>query len=155
TRLQAEALQRQLPEVLVQFGMQVGNPSVASVVRGMIQRGIERLIVMPMYPQYSATTTASACDCLFRALETERRVPAIRIVPPYYDHPAYLDAVATVVREDLGRLGWQPDYYLLSFHGIPVAYAQRGDPYPEHVARTTELLQQRLDFPVGKWQQTF
>lgn len=155
TRLQAEALQQLLPDTLVQFGMQVGNPALGSVVQGMIQRGVERLIVLPMYPQYSATTTASAYDCVFHALERERRVPAIRVVPPYYDHPAYLDAFVAVVQDELRRLDKEPDYYLLSFHGIPVVYAQRGDPYPQHVARTTQLLQERLRFPAQRWKQTF
>lgn len=155
TRLQAEALQKEFPNLPVRFGMQIGNPPLAKVVNELIQCGVERLVVLPMYPQYSATTTASAYDSLFKALMKERRVPAIRVVPPYYDHPAYLDAVATVIREELARLSWEPDHYLLSFHGIPVKYAQRGDPYPEHVKRTTELLQARLQWPGGRWTQTF
>ena len=128
TRLQAEALQRLLPDVLVRFGMQIGNPSVEAIVGEMIQQGVDRLIILLMYPQYSATTTASATDTLFKALMGQRCVPALRIVPPYYDHPAYLDAMTTVIHEELKRLPWQPDHYLLSFHGIPIKYAQRGDP---------------------------
>src|SRR5262245_42385803 len=155
TRLQAEALQRLLPDVPVRFGMQVGNPPVAEVVGRLIQDGVERLIVLPMYPQYSATTTASATDTLFAALMRERRVPALRIVPPYYDHPAYLDAVTAVIREDLSRLPWEPQHYLLSFHGIPIKYAQRGDPYATHVKRTTTQLAQRLGWPRGAWTQSF
>jgi ferrochelatase len=135
--------------------MQVGNPPVGAVVSGMIRDGIDRLIVVPMYPQYSATTTASATDVLFTALMRERRVPALRIVPPYYDHPGYLDAVAALIREELARLPWQPEHYLLSFHGIPVKYAQRGDPYATHVKRTTRFLIERLGWPAGKWTQTF
>jgi ferrochelatase len=155
TRLQTEALQRALPQVPVRFGMQIGNPSVAAVVHELIAAGVERLIVLPMYPQYSATTTASALDALFHALMKERRVPALRIVPPYYDHPAYLDAVAAVVLEEQARLGWEPDHYLLSFHGLPVKYVERGDPYPQQVRRTTELLQDRLRWPAGRWTQSF
>jgi protoporphyrin/coproporphyrin ferrochelatase len=155
TRLQTEALQRELPDHLVRFGMQIGNPSVSSVVREMIQRGIDRLIVLPMFPQYSATTTASAYDCLFQALMRERRVPAIRVIPPYYEDPGYLDAMVAVIRQDLAKLDWQPDHFLLSFHGIPVKYVERGDPYPNQVARTTTLLQERLQWPEGRWQQTF
>src|SRR5438477_5381303 len=126
TRLQTAALQRLLPDVPVRFGMQVGDPPVAGAVRELIKSGVDRLIVLPMYPQYSATTTASATDALFHALLRERRVPALRVVPPYYDHPAYLDAVAAVVRDDLARLPWQPEHYLLSFHGLPIEYAKRG-----------------------------
>jgi ferrochelatase len=121
----------------------------------LIEQGVDRLVVLPMYPQYSATTTASATDVLFKALNQVRRVPALRIVPPYYQHPAYLDAVATVVREDLAKLAWQPDHYLLSFHGIPIRYARAGDPYALHVKRTTAQLIPRLGWPRGKWTQTF
>jgi ferrochelatase len=85
----------------------------------------------------------------------ERRVPALRIVPPYFDNPAYLDAVATVIREEQARLSWQPEHYLLSFHGIPVKYAERGDPYPKQVERTTDLLLQRLNWPPERWTRTF
>jgi ferrochelatase len=155
TRLQTEALQRLLPGLLVRFGMQVGNPPVAKAVREMIDAGVDHLIVLPMYPQYSATTTASAFDVLWKALLRERRVPSLRVVPPYYAHPAYLDAVATVIREELAGLPWEPEHFVLSFHGIPVKYAQRGDPYPKHVERTTELLLERLTWPAGHWTQSF
>src|SRR5262245_30761764 len=155
TRLQTEALPRRLPQVPVRFGMQVGNPSVASVVREMIAQGVERLIVLPMYPQYSATTSASATDVLFQALMRERRVPAVRVVPPYYDHPAYLDAVTARVREQLAGLAWEPEHFVISFHGIPIRYAQAGDPYATHVKRTTARLVERLGWPRERWTQSF
>jgi ferrochelatase len=155
TRRQAEALRQALPGVAVEFGMQVGNPSVASVVQGMIQKGVDRLIVLPMYPQYSATTTASATDVLFGALLRQRRVPALRVVPPYHDHPAYLDAVVTIVREQLAGLTWEPEHFVISFHGIPIRYAQAGDPYATHVKRTTARLVERLGWPRQRWTQSF
>jgi ferrochelatase len=155
TRRQAEKLQRALPGVPVRFGMQVGNPPLAGVVDELIAAGVDRLIVLPMYPQYSATTTASAIDALFQALRRQRRVPALRIVPSYYDHPAYLDAVTAVVRDELAKLPWQPDHFLLSFHGIPIDYARRGDPYATHVKRTTAALVKRLGWPRGRWTQSF
>src|SRR5260370_32748049 len=133
--------------------MQVGNPPVADVVHELIAAGVDRLIVLPMYPQYSAKTTASATDVLFHALMNERRVPALRIVSPYYDHPAYLDAATTVIREQVAKLSWPPDHYLLSFHGIPIAYSQRGDPYATHVKRTTAALIRRLGWPREQWTQ--
>jgi ferrochelatase len=155
TRTQTEALQQRLPGVPVRFGMQVGNPPVAVVVSELIQAGVQRLIVLPMYPQYSATTTASAMDVLFHALMRQRRVPALRVVPPYYEHPAYLDAVTAVITDELARLPWNPEHYLLSFHGIPVKYAQCGDPYATHVKRTTAQLIKRLGWPAGSWTQSF
>jgi ferrochelatase len=155
TRLQTEALQKLLPDVPVRFGMQAGNPPVAGVLHEMIGQGVERLVVLPMYPQYSATTNASATDVLFAALQKERRVPALRIVPPYYNHPAYLGAVTAVIREELAKVPWQPEHYLLSFHGIPIRYARRGDPYATHVKRTTFELVKRLGWERGRWTQTF
>jgi ferrochelatase len=155
TKRQAALLQAALPELPVRFGMQVGNPPVADVVREMIDRGIDRIVALPMYPQYSATTTASATDTLFHALMKFRKVPAIRVVPPYYDHPAYLDAMATIVREELSKLTWEPEHYIYSFHGLPQSYAKKGDPYPSHVVRTTRDLQKRLQFPKGRWSQTY
>jgi ferrochelatase len=155
TRRQAELLQTAMPHLPVAFGMQVGNPPVASALQSLIERGVDRLIVLPMYPQYSATTTASATDVLFKALMRQRRVPALRVVPPYYDHPAYLDALTTIIREDLQRLPWRPEHYLLSFHGLPIRYAKSGDPYATHVKRTTAALVRRLAWPRAGWSQTF
>jgi ferrochelatase len=155
TRRQAELLQVQLPDLPVRFGMQIGSPNIAGVVAEMIEAGLERLIVVPMYPQYSATTTASAMDALFKVLMGQRRVPALRVVPPYYQHPAYLDAMTAVINDELARLPSPPDHYLLSFHGIPVRYAQAGDPYATHVKRTTAHLVARLGWPHGRWSQSF
>lgn len=155
TRLQTAGLQKVFPGLQVRFGMQVGNPSVGSVVEEMIASGVDRLIALPMYPQYSATTFASATDVLFHALQKQRRVPALRVVPPYFDHPAYLDAVAAIVREEIASLKWTPEHFLYSFHGIPRKYAQRGDPYATQVVRTTRGLQSRLQFPRDRWTQTY
>jgi ferrochelatase len=85
----------------------------------------------------------------------ERRVPAVRVVPPYYEHPAYLDAVATIVREDLRNLPWEPEHFVISFHGIPIDYARRGDPYATQVKRTTRALLERLGWPKGRYTQSF
>jgi len=155
TKRQTELLQAKMPDVPVRFGMQVGNPPVAAVVDEMIRAGVDRLIVLPMYPQYSATTCASATDVLFQALMKQRRVPALRIVPPYYQHPAYLDAMTHVIKDELAKLSWKPDHFLLSFHGIPKRYATAGDPYATHVKRTTRGLIERLGWQSGNWTQTF
>lgn len=155
TKRQAELLQAKLPEVPVRFGMQVGNPPLAKTVAEMVRAGVDRLIAFPMYPQYSATTTASATDALFKCLLEERRVPALRIVPPYYQHPAYLDAMAHVITDELAKLPWRPDHFVLSFHGIPKRYAKAGDPYATHVTRTTHELIRRLGWRRSEWTQTF
>jgi ferrochelatase len=155
TKRQTELLQAKLPKISVRFGMQVGNPPLARVVDEMIRAGVDRLIALPMYPQYSATSTASATDALFKNLLHQRRVPALRIVPPYYQHPAYIEAMIRVITEELAKLPWRPDHHILSFHGIPTRYAKAGDPYATHVKRTTRALTQRLGWPRQAWTQTF
>lgn len=155
TKRQTEDLQKCFPDVPVRFGMMIGNPPLGDVLRELIAQGVDRVIALPMFPQYSATTSAAATDVLFKALLKERRVPALRVVPPYYDHYAYLDASVAVIQDELAKLPWQPDHYLLSFHGIPIAYAQRGDPYATHVKRTTAGMIDRLGWLRGSWTQTF
>ena len=155
TKRQTELVQAQFPNTPVRFGMQVGNPSLEKVVHAMVKEGFDRIICMPMYPQYSATTYASATDVLFQALMKVRKVPAIRVVPPHYDHPAYIDALATIVNEDRARLEWEPEHTIISFHGIPQKYAQRGDPYATHCVRTTQHLVKRLGWKRHDWTRTF
>jgi protoporphyrin/coproporphyrin ferrochelatase len=94
-------------------------------------------------------------DALFHVLTKVRRVPALRTIPAYYDHPSYLDAMAAVIRDELKRLPWEPEHYVYSFHGLPKKYAQAGDPYATQVVRTTRGLQERLRFPRDKWTQTY
>ncbi len=155
TKRQTDLVQARFPNVPVRFGMQVGNPPVAKALDELIRTGVDRLVVFPMYPQYSATTTASATDVLFKGLLEQRRVPALRIVPPYYQHPCYIDAMAKLIIDDLAKLSWQPDHFVLSFHGIPKRYAAAGDPYATHVTRTTRALIQKLGWKRETWTQTF
>jgi ferrochelatase len=155
TKLQTEQLAGKFPGTPVRFGMMIGNPPVGSVVNEMIATGVDRIVAFPMFPQYSATTSASASDSLFKALMKVRRVPAVRFVPPYYAHPAYLDAVAGIVRDDFAKLPWEPEHVLISFHGIPQAYAQRGDPYATHVVRTTAGLVERMGWQREYWTQSY
>ena len=155
TKRQTALLREQLPGERVEYGMMVGNPPVRKVLSGMIADGVDRLIALPMFPQYSATTTASATDSLFGALLKERRVPAVRVVPPYYDHPAYVEAVEAVIRDDFAKLAWEPEHVVVSFHGIPQKYAQRGDPYATHVVRTTQALVKRMGWKRDYWTQTY
>ncbi len=155
TTRQTALLQEHFPGTPVRFGMMVGNPPVRAAVRQFVDAGVDRLVALPMFPQYSATTSASATDALFGALVQERRVPAVRVVPPYYDHLAYLDALAANFRDDVTRLGWEPEHVVISFHGIPQSYARKGDPYATHVVRTTQALVKRLGWPRSYWTQTY
>ena len=135
--------------------MIVGNPSVAKVAAEMIAGGVDKLVVLPLFPQYSATTTASATDLLFKAMLKERRVPAIRVVTSYCEHPAYLDALEASLRDDLATLAWQPEHFVVSFHGLPQTYAKKGDPYPLEAVRTTRELVRRMGWTRGQWSQTY
>jgi len=155
TQRQTELLQAHFPDNPVRFGMMIGNPPLRDTVREMVAAGVDRVVALPLFPQYSATTSASATDCLFGALMKERRVPAVRVVPPYYDHPAYLDALEAALRDDLAGLGWEPEHFVVSFHGIPRTYALRGDPYPTHVVRTTRELVRRMGWKRTQWTQTY
>jgi len=145
TRRQAMGLQEQLGQrFLVRYAMRYGQPATDQVVPDMIRQGVNKLIVLPLYPQYSATTTGSALDALFQTLMGQRLVPALRIVPAFYEHPAYINAECQMIREALDKLGDPPQKLIFSFHGIPVRYAQAGDPYPQQVERTVAVLVARL-----------
>ncbi len=155
TKRQTALLQERFPNALVRFGMTYGNPSVESVITEMVAAGVDRIVAVPMYPQYSATTTAASTDAFFKVLMRLRVVPAVRTVPPHFLHPAYLDAMQAVVKDDLATLGWEPDHFLFSFHGIPRKYVQRGDPYATHCVRTTLALVERFGFTKKQWSRSF
>lgn len=156
TKRQTELLKRRFPDLVLEFGMQIGNPPLADVLAEMIRKGVERLLVLPMYPQYSVTTTASAYDSLFKACLKENRVPAIRVVPPYFNHDAYIQAITGIMREDLAKLSWEPDHFLISFHGIPKRYCQQyKDPYATHVKSTTWRIVREMGWSKPKWTQSF
>jgi protoporphyrin/coproporphyrin ferrochelatase len=146
---------REQPGVVVDYAMRYGNPSVESVVLKMQAAGCDRLLYVPLYPQYSATTTATANDQLFRALMKMRRMPAIRSVPPYHDEPVYIDALAQSLLAGLARLDFEPEVVLASYHGIPRAYFERGDPYHCHCQKTTRLLREKLGWDSGRLITTF
>ena len=155
TKRQTALLQERFPNAIVDFGMSYGKPSVESAVTSMIERGVDRIVAVPMFPQYSATTTAACTDAFFKVLMRLRIVPAIRVVGPHYLHPAYLDAMVAVVKDDLAKLPWKPEHFLFSFHGIPRKYVQRGDPYATHCVRTTLALVERLGFSKKQWSRSF
>jgi len=155
TKRQTELLQAKFPNNPVRFGMMVGNPPVEKIVGEMLASGVDRIVALPMFPQYSSTTTASASDALFKCMLKLRVVPSVRFIASYYNHAAYIEALAAVIQKDIAELGWEPEHFVFSFHGIPQKYAQRGDPYATHVVRTTKALVERLGWTRDKWSQTF
>src|SRR5439155_10600762 len=158
TRSQAEKLTEalaDLPNVVIDWAMRYGNPSTESVARRLVEQGCERILSLPLYPQYSATTTATANDQLFRALMKIRHAPAIRSVPPYYDEPVYIEALARSIEKHLATLDFVPEVVITSYHGIPKPYSDRGDPYRAHCLETTRLLRARLGWDEKKLITTF
>jgi ferrochelatase len=158
TRSQAEkiaALLAEDPPVRVDWAMRYGNPSVKSRLEVLQRSGCDRILLFPLYPQYSAATTATACDKAFDALKTMRWQPAIRVVPPYYDDPAYIEALASSTRAGLAALDFEPEVVIASFHGLPRAYFEKGDPYYCHCAKTTRLLREALGWPEQRLLLTF
>jgi ferrochelatase len=158
TRAQGEKLAAalaDLPDVTVDWAMRYGNPSTASVAQRLVDQGCERILTFPLYPQYSATTTATANDQLFRALMKIRHAPAIRSVPPYYDEPVYIEALARSIEKHIATLDFVPEVVITSYHGIPKPYSDKGDPYQSHCLETTRLLRARLGWDENKLITTF
>jgi protoporphyrin/coproporphyrin ferrochelatase len=158
TRAQAEKLAASSglrDRVTVDWAMRYGNPSIGSRLEAMQQAGCDRILLMPLYPQYAAATTATVCDKAFEALAKMRRQPALRVLPAYYDDPVYIDAVAASLEAELTKLSFAPDVILASFHGMPKEYAEKGDPYAEQCAITTRLLRERLKLDESRFRMTF
>jgi ferrochelatase len=149
TRAQAEKLRTMLgsiaPGVMVDWAMRYGNPALNTRIEALAKAGCERILLLPLYPQYAAATTATVCDAAFATLQKMRDQPTLRVVPPYYDDPVYIEALAGSIETELKRLPFQPELMLASFHGIPKSYADEGDPYPRHCEETVRLLRARLD----------
>ncbi|KQN80563.1 ferrochelatase [Sphingomonas sp. Leaf62] len=149
TRAQSDAMQGAFgEEVIIDWAMRYGNPSIASRIETMRQQGCDRILLAPLYPQYCAATTATANDKAFAHLATLRWQPAIRTLPPYYDDPLYIDALVTTLREDLAKLAFEPDAIVASFHGMPKRTLALGDPYHCHCQKTARLVSEALGRPL-------
>lgn len=159
TQAQAEKLAVALAplgnHVAVDWAMRYASPSIASRLQVLIAQGCDRILVMPLYPQYSAATTATVCDEVFRYLTRLRWQPALRFMPPYYEDPIYIEALASSLRDEIKKLPFKPDMILVSYHGMPREYVSKGDPYESQCVRTTELLRARLGLDENRLMMTF
>jgi ferrochelatase len=158
TRGQSEKLRKALkdrPEIIVDWAMRYGQPPVASRLEALKEQGCDRILLVPLYPQYSAATTATALDKCFDALKTMRWQPAIRSLPPYFDHPAYIEALAKSLKQHIKDLPWKPDLILASFHGLPREYLTKGDPYYCHCMKTARLLRDKMKLSPEQLQVVF
>ena len=158
TRAQSDKLGDALKcdsRLLVDWAMRYGNPSIAARLLAMQQAGCDRILVVPLYPQYAAATSATVCDKAFEALERMRWQPALRVAPAYFDQPVYIDAIATSLERGLAKLPFKPDKIIASFHGMPEEYLRKGDPYYCQCAATARLLRGRLKYDESQLMLTF
>jgi protoporphyrin/coproporphyrin ferrochelatase len=159
TRSQAEKLAGMLDplgrHVTVEWAMRYADPPIAARLEALLAGGCDRILVMPLYPQYAAAATATACDEVFRYLMRLRRQPALRILPAYYDDPHYIEVLASSLKAELKALPFAPDVIIASYHGLPKEYVRQGDPYESQCVRTTQLLRERLGFDETKLMMTY
>ena len=161
SRAQVEGVQQRLGAAYrVILGMRYGEPSIEKAMQTLAAEGLERILVFPMFPQFSASTTGSIYDAVNRAacgrrcplfFDRRRRMPTLRFVPSYYDHPAYIGALKTLIQEEEERRDHPPDLRLITFHGIPQRYVDEGDPYRQHCEVTARLLVDALGLEPEQW----
>src|SRR5712671_256976 len=158
TRSQADKLAEAIADhdhVVVDWAMRYGNPSIRSHLDALTAQGCDRILVVPLYPQYSAATSATVCDEVFRVLADMRTQPTLRVTPPYYDDPDYIEALAVSINAHLASLPFQPELIVASFHGMPQKYVDKGDPYQAQCNATTDALRKRMGLDAAKLLLTF
>ncbi|MBX9589309.1 MAG: ferrochelatase [Hyphomonadaceae bacterium] len=157
TRAQAEKLATTLANerIVVDWAMRYASPAIAARIGALNDEGCDRILLVPLYPQYAAATTATVCDQAFRALMALRRQPAIRVAPPYYGDRAYIEAIADSIRTHLAAGKVEPEALIASFHGMPQKYFELGDPYYTQCQETSRLVRERLGWPAERWHTTF
>ena len=157
TRSQAEKLTAALSDerIVVDWAMRYATPTVADRLAHLQREGCDRVLLVPLYPQYAAATTATACDQAFRALMQMRWQPTVRVAHPYFEDAAYINAIAGSISAHLVTLDFEPDVLLASFHGMPQKYLEKGDPYYCQCQKTSRLVRDRLQWPADRWRTTF
>lgn len=160
TKKQATALQSKLNSMVpntfkVTSGMRYGKPSMEQAVAELKAQNCDKILMLPLYPHYAGATVGSACDSFFDALKKRRWMPTPRVAAPYFDHDAYIEALAEVTKEHLKTLDHDPEMIVMSYHGIPQKTWDDGDPYPCHCRKTTRLLAEKMGWPEHKVRTTF
>ena len=130
--------------VVIDFAMRYGNPSINRKLNSLKNQGCENIIILPLYPQYAAATTATVCDEVYRSLMKMRWQPSLQIIPHYESEPAYIEALIKSIEEKIENISWKPDLILASYHGIPKSYFDKGDPYQCYCQKTTRLIKERF-----------
>ena len=146
TELQAKKLNQKIgsEKILVDFAMRYGNPSIKSKLNLLKEKGCENVIILPLYPQYAAATTATVCDEVYRSLMKMRWQPSLQIIPHYESEPLYVDALVKSIKKKISEINWKPDLIIASYHGIPQKYFDKGDPYQCYCQKTTRLMNEKF-----------
>ena len=146
TQKQAEKLSSTMSEkdLIIDYAMRYGNPSIKSKIITLHEKGCENLIILPLYPQYAAATTATVCDEVYRTLMKMRWQPSLKIVPHYESDPLYIEALVNSLNKKIKEINWKPDLILASYHGIPQKYFDKGDPYHCYCHKTTRLISEKF-----------
>ena len=130
--------------IIIDFAMRYGNPSIRSKIFKLHELGCENLVILPLYPQFAAATTATVCDEVYRTLMKMRWQPSLKIIPHYESNPIYIDALVNSINEKLNQINWTPDLIIASYHGIPKKYFDKGDPYHCYCHKTTRLISEKF-----------
>ena len=130
-------------KIIVDYAMRYGNPSIKSIMTNLHKEGCENIIVLPLYPQYAAPTTATVCDEVYRSLLKMRWQPSLQIIPHYESEPLYIDALVNSINKKISELNWKPDLIIASYHGIPKKYFEKGDPYHCYCQKTSRLISEK------------
>ena len=146
TRSQSDKLKKKIEtkNIIIDFAMRYGNPSIQKKLNLLKKKGCERIIVLPLYPQYAAATTATVCDEVYRSLMKMRWQPSLQIIPHYESEPTYIDALVKSIEEKIKKINWRPDLIMVSYHGIPKSYFDKGDPYQCYCQKTSRLMSEKF-----------
>ncbi len=147
TKRQAEKISKNIDDenVIIDFAMRYGNPSIKSKIKKLHDEGCEKLTILPLYPQYAAATTATVCDEVYRTLMNMRWQPSLKVVPHYESDNLYIDALVNSINRKLESIDWKPDLIIASYHGIPKKYFDKGDPYHCYCHKTTRLITEKFN----------
>ena len=147
TKKQAEKLSTYIKKenTVIDFAMRYGNPSIKSKISKLHEQGCENLVILPLYPQYAAATTATVCDEVYRVLMKMRWQPSLKIIPHYESDPLYVDALVNSINKKINEINWKPDLIIASYHGIPKKYFDKGDPYHCYCHKTTRLISEKFN----------
>ena len=147
TKKQAAKLEQKIgnENIIVDFAMRYGNPSIKFKLDQLKSKGCENIIILPLYPQYAAATTATVCDEVYRCLMKMRWQPSLQIIPHYESDPLYIDAIINSIKKKISEINWKPDLIISSYHGIPKSYFDKGDPYHCYCQKTTRLIKEKFN----------